>query len=107
MNRNNLFIISFFSFTSRDVCLSHPPYKAETSNFRGKNPIKFLISITLSLKSALDESSLKKIMFLCIMGFFRFSGNFDLKKSPQFILINVMSNKEEKCVLFYENNVIL
>ena len=43
----------------------NPPYKMKTSNFRGIVPIQFLISIKLSLKWALDESSLTRFTFLC------------------------------------------
>ena len=61
-----------FSFTREGITGFHPPYKAETNNSSGKVPIQFLISIKSSLKWALGESSLTKLMFLCIMGFLVF-----------------------------------
>ena len=44
-----------------------PPRKKEMSNFRGIVPIQSLISIKLSLKWAVDEVSMIKLTFPCIM----------------------------------------
>ena len=41
-----------------------PSHKKETSNFRGIVPIQSLISIKLSIKKALDEVSMTKLMYL-------------------------------------------
>ena len=41
-----------------------PSCKEETNNFRGIVPIQSLISIKLSLKLALDEVSMTKLMHL-------------------------------------------
>ena len=43
----------------------------ETTNVRGIVTIHFLIIIKASIKWVLDESSLTKLVFLCILGIFR------------------------------------
>ena len=53
----------------------NPPYKMETSNFRGIVPIQFLISIILPIEWALDERYPTKLTFLCIMVILTSSGN--------------------------------
>ena len=71
MNEHMIFYIKLISNT-----IKRWP-KVKKGNFRGIVYFLFLISIKLSLKWALVETSTTKLMFLYLIAFFRFSGNSD------------------------------
>ena len=78
----------------------HPPLpKRETGNFRGIVYFLLLISIKLSLKWALVETSTTKLMFPYLIAFIRVSGYFDgLRNSWELSFCPIFKMLVSKCL---------